>query len=127
MSRKVRTPDEQARRAKIRELLQESNINSMEDIQNLFRDTIAEFMGNGLETELDESLGYSKYDYKNKDTDNNRTGYSKKNLRTSFGDVEISVPVTVRGNLSLSSSKRIRPVSAKTLKKRYFEAVPNSV
>ena len=97
MSRKIRTPDEQARRAKIRELLQESNINSMEDIQNLFRDTIAEFMGNGLETKLDESLGYSKYDYKNKDTDNNRTGYSKKNLRTSFGDVEISVPRDRKG------------------------------
>ena len=97
MSRKVRTPDEQARRAKIRELLQESNINSMEDIQNLFRDTIAEFMENGLETELDESLGYSKYDYKNKDTDNNRTGYSKKNLRTSFGGVEIFVPRDRKG------------------------------
>ena len=31
-SRKNRSPEEQARRAKIRELLQESNIGSMEDI-----------------------------------------------------------------------------------------------
>lgn len=31
-SRKNRSPEEQARRAKIRELLQESNISSMEDI-----------------------------------------------------------------------------------------------
>ena len=34
---------------------------------------------------------YSKYDYKNKDTDNSRNGHSGKTLRTSFGDVEVSV------------------------------------
>ena len=32
------------------------------------KETIAEFMENGLEAELDEDLGYSKYDYKNKAT-----------------------------------------------------------
>ena len=61
MSRKKRSPEEQARRAKIRELLQESNISSMDDIQNLFKETIAEFMENELESELDEEPGYSKY------------------------------------------------------------------
>ena len=60
MARKNRTPEETARRAKIRELLQESNISSMEDIQKLFKETIAEFMENGLDAELDEELGYSK-------------------------------------------------------------------
>ncbi|SEH37682.1 Transposase, Mutator family [Selenomonas sp. KH1T6] len=97
MSRKARTPDEQARREKIRALMQESNVTSMEDIQNLFKETIAEFMENGLEAELDKSLGYGKYDYKNKDTDNSRNGHSRKNLRTSFGDVEISVPRDRKG------------------------------
>ena len=43
------------------------------------------------QAELDEDLGYSKYDYKNKATDNSRNGHSSKNLRTSFGDVEVSV------------------------------------
>lgn len=47
-------------------------------------------MENGLEAELDEDLGYSKYDYKNKATDNSRNGHSSKNLRTSFGDVEVT-------------------------------------
>ena len=72
MARKNRTPEENARREKIRELLQMANIGSMEDIQSLFKETIAEFMENGLEAELDDELGYSKYDYKNKDTDNSR-------------------------------------------------------
>lgn len=91
-SRKKRSPEEQARREKIRALLQSSGVSSMEDIQNLFKETIAEFMENGLDAELDDELGYSKYDYKNKDTDNSRNGHSKKILRTSFGDVEVSVP-----------------------------------
>lgn len=97
MSRKNRSPEEQARRAKIRELLQESNISSMEDIQNLFKETIAEFMENGLDAELDEELGYSKYDYKNKDTDNSRNGHSSKTLRTSFGEVDVSIPRDRKG------------------------------
>lgn len=92
MSRKNRTPEENERRAKIRELLQMSSISSMADIQDLFKETIAEFMENGLEAELDDELGYSKYDYKNKTTDNSRNGHSSKTLRTSFGDVEVSVP-----------------------------------
>ena len=97
MSRKNRTPEENARRAKIRELLQEANISSMADIQSLFRETIAEFMENGLEAELDEELGYSKYDFRNKETDNSRNGYSSKKLKTSFGDVEVSTPRDRKG------------------------------
>ena len=92
MTRRKRSPEENERRAKIRELLLSSNISSMDDIQELFKDTIAEFMENGLEAELDDQLGYSRYDYKNKDTDNSRNGHSSKTLRTSFGDVEVSVP-----------------------------------
>ena len=62
MGRKNRTPEENARRAKIRELLQVSNIGSMEDIQNLFKETIAEFMENGLDAKLDEEL-YLAWNY----------------------------------------------------------------
>lgn len=92
MSIRKRTPEEEARREKIRELLQVSNIGSMADIQNLFKETIAEFMENGLEAELDEDLGYSKYDYKNKEGTNSRNGHSQKTLKTSFGNIEIETP-----------------------------------
>lgn len=93
MARKNRTPEENEQRAKIRELLQVADISSMDGIQNLFKDTIAEFIENGLEAELD----YSRYDYKNKETDNSRNGYSSKTLRTSFGDVDVSVPRERKG------------------------------
>ncbi len=97
MVRKNRSAEEKARREKIRELLQMANIGSMDDIQNLFKEAIAEFMENGLEAELDDELGYSKCDYKNKDTDNSRNGHSSKTLRTSFGNVEVSVPRDRKG------------------------------
>ena len=95
--RRNRSPEEEARRAVIRELLQVSNVSSMDDIQNLFKETIAEFMENGLDAELEEELGYSRYDYKNKDTDNSRNGHSSKTLKTSFGEVEVEVPRDRKG------------------------------
>ena len=105
MARKNRSPEENARREKIRELLQMANIGSMDDIQTCSKRTIAEFMENGLEAELDDELGYSKYDYKNKDTANSRNGHSSKTLRTSFGDVEVTVPRDRKGNLSPGAEK----------------------
>ena len=97
MPRRKRSPEENERRAKIRELLLSSNISSMEDIQDLFKETIAEFMESGLEAELDDELGYGRYDYRNKDTDNSRNGHSSKTLRTSYGDVEVAVPRDRKG------------------------------
>ena len=97
MTRKNRSPEENERRAKIRELLLSSNISSMDDIQDLFKETIAEFMESGLEAELEDELGYGRYDYRNKDTDNSRNGHSSKTLRTSYGDVEVAVPRDRKG------------------------------
>ena len=76
MTRRKRSPEENERSAKIRELLLSSNISSMDDTQDLFKETIAEFMESGLEAELDDELGYGRYDYRNKDTDNSRNGHS---------------------------------------------------
>ena len=100
MARRNRSPEENSRRAMIRELLQKSNISSMEDIQNLFKKTIAEFMENSLEAELDDELGYNKYDYKNKNTDNSRNGYSNKTLHTPVSATWMSpCPKTGRASL----------------------------
>ena len=92
MSKKNRSPEEIERRAKIRELLQTILAVAEFFIQDLFKETIAEFMENGLDAELDEELGYSKYDYRNKETRNSRNGHSNKTLRTSFGNVDIAIP-----------------------------------
>ena len=92
-----RSPEEAARREKIRELLELAGVNGMDDIQQLFRETIAEFMENGLDSELDEHLGYDRYDTKEKATDDSRNGHSSKTLRTSFGDTTIQIPRDRKG------------------------------
>ena len=92
-----RSPEEAARREKIRELLALSGVEGMEDIQQLFRETIAEFMESGLDAEMDEQLGYERYDVQGKETDDSRNGHSKKTLRTSFGDTTIQIPRDWKG------------------------------
>ncbi len=39
-----------------------------------------------------DCIVYTKYDYRNKDTDNSRNGHSIKTVKTSAGEVEIAVP-----------------------------------
>ena len=63
----------------------ESNISSMDDIQNLFKETIAEFMENGLEAELEDELGYSKYDYRNKTRTTAETATALKRCAPALG------------------------------------------
>lgn len=86
------TEEEQARRELISNFLSAANIQSMDDIQELFKEALAGFIEGILESELDDEFGYEPYDVKNKSTDNSRNGHSKKTLRTSMGKVEIDVP-----------------------------------
>ena len=94
MSRRRRneTEEQRARRELISDFLSAANIQSMDDIQELFKEALAGFMEGSLESELDSELGYEPYDVKNKETDNSRNGHSKKTLRTSMGKVDIEVP-----------------------------------
>ena len=94
MSRRRRneTEEQRARRELISDFLSAVNIQSTDDIQELFKEALAGFMEGSLESELDDELGYEPYDVKNKETDNSRNGHSKKTLRTSMGKVDIEVP-----------------------------------
>ena len=51
-----------------------------------------------LKAEMDEELGYDKYNYSEKQTSNSRNGYSKKTLKTELGPVDINVPRDRSGN-----------------------------
>ena len=77
--------------------MQELDINDMSDINALFKEFIGDILENGLEAELDDELGYGKYDYRNKETDNSRNGHSTKTMKTSFGEVDIAVPRDRKG------------------------------
>ena len=82
----------QERREKLRELLALMEVEDVRDLKSVFEEMVGEVLENGLEGELDDKLGYTKYDYRNKDTDNSRNGHSVKTVKTSAGEVEIAVP-----------------------------------
>ena len=54
----------------------------------MFRDVLQE----SLEAEMDEALGYGKYNNMDKNNDNSRNGYSKKTVKTELGPVQINIP-----------------------------------
>ena len=83
--------------SKLKELIAEYGIKDMNDVHDFVKMLTAETIQAALDAELDSELGYSKYDYKNKDTDNSRNGHSSKTLRTSFGDMPIQVPRDRKG------------------------------
>jgi transposase-like protein len=97
MGKRKITPERAELRKQLNTLMAGAGIQSIDDIQELFREMIGGFVDQGLEGELDEQLGYSKYDYRNKETDNSRNGHSDKTLKTSYGDVEIQVPRDRKG------------------------------
>lgn len=97
MTKRKITPEHREQRKKLLELLQGAGINDVAGVQDLFKEMVGTVLENGLEGELDEELGYSKYDYRNKETDNSRNGYSEKTLKTSLGDLDISVPRDRKG------------------------------
>ncbi len=96
MARKI-TPERREQRKKLLALLQDAGVNDVESVQELFKEMVGAVLENGLEGELDEELGYSKYDYHNKRTDNSRNGHSEKTLKTSLGDLELSIPRDRKG------------------------------
>ena len=50
-------------------------------LQDVYKMMINAVLEGGLEAELDDQLGYSKYDYRNKEVDNSLNGFYKKTLK----------------------------------------------
>ena len=96
MPRYKLSPEERAaekeRKENLRNIMKGLDVKNFEDLKDVFKLMVGEMLENGLEGELDDELGYTKYDYRNKESDNSRNGYSKKTLKTSFGETEIKVP-----------------------------------
>ena len=75
----------------IKEIVKKGNFKSASDIQDTLKELMKDFIQETLETELDSELGYEKYD-KNINNDNSRNGYSKKKVKSSFGEIELDIP-----------------------------------
>lgn len=80
------------RKAFVNSLLEHYQPKDAQDVQEMLKDLLGDTLQGMLEAELDESLGYSKYDYKNKETENSRNGYSKKTVVSSMGEIDLDIP-----------------------------------
>lgn len=69
-----------AMRTMMSEYLKNNNINIKDgtDVNSIMRDMMSVLLEGVLDKELNEELGYSKYDYRNKETANSRNGHSPK-------------------------------------------------
>lgn len=66
-----------------------------EEVQNAIKKLVQQTLREALEAELEEFLGYSKY--QRSDSDNYRNGYSAKTVETTSGPLEINVPRDRKG------------------------------
>ena len=61
-------------------------------MQEALKDLLGDTIQNMLEAELDEHLGYEKYESTEEAKSNYRNGYTSKTLKSSVGQVEIDIP-----------------------------------
>lgn len=74
-----------------KELLKQENVTDVADLQSILKDMLKKGVETLLEGELDEELGYEKYD-RNQDKDNYRNGHSSKRVRSDLGEIELNIP-----------------------------------
>ena len=94
------------RKAFINSLIEHYNPKDASDVQDMLKDLLGDTMQGMLEAEMDEQLGYSKYDYHNKDTDDSRNGYSKKTVTSSLGNIELDIPRDRKGEFEPQAVKK---------------------
>ncbi len=85
------------RKAFINGLLEHYKPETAQDVQEMLKDLLGDTLQGMLEGEMEDELGYSRYDYANKDTDNSRNGYSKKNVVSSMGEIGLDIPRDRKG------------------------------
>ena len=90
MAGKNESPQKAAMREMMRGYLKDNDIRIKDgtDVNAVMRDMMSVLLEGVPDEEPDEEPGCSKYDYKNKDTDNSRNGHSTKTMHTSYGDME---------------------------------------
>ena len=76
----------------IRQIIADGEFSTPNDIGEYLKDMFKDVIQEMLEKELALELGYEKGDSQNKNTDNRRNGYSKKTVKSQFGNIELDIP-----------------------------------
>lgn len=94
------------RKAFINSLIEHYHPEDAADVQEMLKDLLGDTLQGMLEAEMDEKLGYSKYDYRNKETDDSRNGYSKKTVTSSLGEIDLDIPRDRKGEFEPQAVKK---------------------
>lgn len=78
-----------------------------EKLRDLFKDTLQEI----FEAEMNEHLGYKKHNNEGDNTGNSRNGYSRKTVKTRFGESEIQIPRDRNGDFEPKIVKKYETTS----------------
>ncbi len=86
----------EGKRNAIAALMSEYDNSTIEDIQNALKDLLGNTLQNMLEAEMNEHLGYHKY--QRSSASNARNDTKQKKLRSSLGEHELDVPQDREGS-----------------------------
>ena len=105
-----RRRNDSTERQALREIMngyfKENPVKTGTDVNGLIREMMSVILEGSLDGEMKKELGYSKYDFRNKVTDNSRNGYSSKTLHTSYGDMNLDVPRDRKGEFEPKITKK---------------------
>jgi len=76
----------------IRELIKEKKLVTADDVHKMLKEMFADTLQEMLEAELDDELGYKKNGIIPEKGGNRRNGHTKKEVRSGYGEIELSVP-----------------------------------
>lgn len=88
------------------------NLKTMSDVTSFVKSLVAPTLQKMLEAELENHLGYKKYDTKGKNSGNSRNGHSTKQLTTSFGEEELNIPRDRNGSFEPVAVKKYETVES---------------
>lgn len=94
------------RKAFINSLIEHYHPEDAADVQEMLKDLLGDTLQGMLEAEMEEKLGYSKYDYRSKETDDSRNGYSKKTVTSSLGEIDLDIPRDRKGEFEPQAVKK---------------------
>lgn len=76
----------------LRQIIVENDINSVGDVYALFKDSFKDMMQELLEAEMDASIGYTKNNKPDGESENKRNGYSPKTVKSQYGEFQVDIP-----------------------------------
>ena len=72
--------------------IKDNDIKTADDLNNAFKEMYQDVVQVMLENEMSNHLGFDKNSKAPKETNNRRNGYSDKKVRSTFGELLLSIP-----------------------------------